>query len=308
MVCCSYCSESHLKCQEKEHIDECKKYEVECPAACGVVFPREKIPDHTENDCPLITISCPYVQMGCDVKIPRNQVESHLQSASRLHLDLACVKLYNTQEEHRETTRKLQEKVDSFSRQQEERISNLEHQLKELKKVNDFLFVKVASQGKEIYKSNDKSPQLSWKINGIGKILSQSDQKTVIDSAPFYSATSGYKLKVSIHPKGDKAHSGNMYLSVFLVIMEGEYDAVLPWPFHQKVFFTLVDQQEESKEKKNIDMEFITDPSLESCAKPTKVKKSGVGFTRFISHKNLKTRRYILNDSLLLQVRIRPPC
>jgi len=198
--------------------------------------------------------------------------------------------------------------MDSFCRQNDERISNLEQQLKKLKKVNDFLVEKVASQGKEISRLNEKSPpQLSWKINGIGKSLSQSDQKTGIDSVPFYSATSGYKLKVSIYPKGNKT-CNNIYLSVFLVVMEGEHDAVLPWPFHQKVFFTLVDQQEESKEKKNIDMEFITDPSLESCAKPTKVKKPGVGITRFVSHKNLKTRRYILNDSLLLQVRIRPPC
>ena len=89
--------------------------------------------------------------------------------------------------------------------------------------------------------------------------------------------------------------------------MEGEYDAVLPWPFHQKVSFTLIDQQEESKEKKNITMEFISDPSLASSVRPTKVEKPGIGFTRFISHKNLKTSRYILNDSLLLHVEIHPP-
>lgn len=244
-------------------------------------------------------------------QILRNQLESHLESASRRHLDLACVKLHNTQEEFKETTRKLEEKMDSFCKQQNERISGLEQQLKELKKVNDFLVGKVATQGKEISRLNQKPPQLSWKINSIGKILSQAcekkGEKTVIDSVPFYSASCGYKLKVSVYPKGDKTHN-NTYLSVFLAIIQGEYDTVLPWPFHQKVCFTLVDQQEESKEQKNITMEFTSDPSLESCAKPTKVEKPGLGFARFISHKNLKTRSYILNDSLLLQVRIQPPC
>lgn len=180
----------------------------------------------------------------------------------------------------------------------------------EMKKVNDFLVEKVASQAKEIIRLNEKPPQLCWKINGIGKILSQACAKggkqTVLESAPFYSTQYGYKLKLSVYPEGDKTHK-NTYLSVFLVLIEGEFDAVLPWPFHQKISFTLVDQQEESQEKKDIVMEFTTDPSLESCAKPTKEEKPGLGITRFISHKNLKTRHYIHNDSLFLQVAIRSP-
>lgn len=39
-----------LICLFKEHIDECKKYEVECPAACGVVFPREKVRFYFSQD------------------------------------------------------------------------------------------------------------------------------------------------------------------------------------------------------------------------------------------------------------------
>lgn len=209
-----------------------------------------------------------------------------------------------------ETTRKLKEKVDSLCSQHGERIAGLEQQLKELKKVNDFLVDKVATQGKEISRLYVKLPQLSWRITGITKLLSQAGakdgRKTVTESVPFYSATHGYKLKVAVYPKGDKT-AKNTYLSVYLVVVEGEYDAILPWPFHQKVSFTLVDQQEESNEKKNITMEFISDPSLESCTKPTKAEKPGIGFTRFISHKNLKTRCYILNNSLLLNVEIHPP-
>lgn len=243
--------------------------------------------------------------------MPRNQVESHLQSAYRIHLDLACLKLHNTQEEYRETTRKLEEKVETLCRKEDERMSSLEQQLKEMKKVNDFLVEKVASLGKQISRLNEKAPQLSWRINGIGKILSQACAKdgknTVVDSVPFYSTTYGYKLKVSVYPKGDKTNN-NIYLSVFLVIMEGEYDAVLPWPFRQKVIFTLVDQQKETEEKKSVVMELITGSSLEGGAKPTKVEKPGLGFARFISHKNLRTRKYILNDSLLLEVTICRPC
>ena len=200
--------------------------------------------------------------------------------------------------------------MDSLCRLHDGRISSLEKELKEFKKVNDFLVDKVAAQAKEISALYLKPPQLSWRISDIEKILVQARQKssTVLESSPFYSANHGYKLKLYVYPNGDITNKHN-YLSVFLVLMEGEYDSLLPWPFHQRITFILVDQLERSaEEKKNIVMELTTDPTRSSCAKPSgKVVKPSIGFTRFVTHKNLKTRRYIVNDSLLLQVEVHPP-
>ena len=47
------------------------------------------------------------------LQIQRREVESHLQAAMRLHLDLACVKLSDTQKKLEETTRKLQKLEES---------------------------------------------------------------------------------------------------------------------------------------------------------------------------------------------------
>ena len=200
--------------------------------------------------------------------------------------------------------------MDSLCRLHDGRISSLEKQLKEFKKVNDFLVNKVAAQAKQISALYLKPPQLSWRINDIQNILSQAREKrsTVLESSLFYSANHGYELKLYVYPNGDITNKNN-WLSVFLVIMEGEYDALLPWPFHQRITFILVDQQEGSDEKKNIVMELTTDPTLSSCAKPAagKVVKPSIGFARFVTHKNLKTRGYIVNDSLLLQVEVHPP-
>ena len=214
------------------------------------------------------------------------------------------------QEEFREKTKELEGKMGSLCRLHDGRISTLENQLKEFKKVNDFLVTKVAAQAKQISALYIKPPQLSWRINDIEKILSQAREKrsTVLESSPFYSANHGYKLKLYVYPNGDVTNKHN-YLSVFLVIMEGEYDALLPWPFHQRITFILVDQKERSDEKKNIVMESTTDPTLSSCAKPVagNVVKPSIGLARFVTHKNLKTRGYIVNDSLLLQVEVHPP-
>ena len=44
-----------------------------------------------------------------------------------------------------------------------------------------------------------------------------------------------------IYLKGDGMGKGT-HRSLFFVIMRGEYDAILPWPFRQKVTFMLLDQ------------------------------------------------------------------
>ena len=178
--------------------------------------------------------------------------------------------------------------MDSLCRLHDGRISSLEKQLKEFKKVNDFLVNKVAAQAKEISALYLKPPQLSWRINDIENILSQAREKrsTVLESSLFYSANHVYKLKLYVYRNGDITNKSN-WLSVFLVIMEGEYDALLPWPFHQRITFILVDQQEGSDEKKNIVMELTTDPTLSSCAKPAagKAVKPSIGFARFVTQK-----------------------
>ena len=45
-----------------------------------------------------------------------------MESAARLHLALACVTLHRRHEEFKETTRKLEEKVDALEKKLEERV------------------------------------------------------------------------------------------------------------------------------------------------------------------------------------------
>ena len=249
----------------------------------------------------------------------RNQVESHLQSATSKHLDLACLNLLSTQEKFTEKTRQLEEKV-----------SRLEKQINEMKKVNSFPFKKLASLStthesvhekvssiplapipSKLYRKPmefnlmDVTPQLSWKISGITKMLNPPEPygKTELQSEPFYSSINGYKMKVSFYPRGTKSNK-NGYLSVFLVIMKGEYDEALSWPFRHKVVFTLIDQKRDPEKRSNSSMELIPDPSrhAKSCAKPTQVENPRFGFWYF--HLIYSVMSYILDDSLLLEVRI----
>lgn len=50
----------------------------------------------------------------------------------------------------------------------------------------------------------------------------------------FYTAKYGYKLCLRLYLNGDGTGK-KTHLSLFIVIMKGEYDALLPWPFRNKV-------------------------------------------------------------------------
>ena len=194
-------------------------------------------------------------------------LESHLESAARVHLDFACVKLYRTQNEFKETTRKLEEKVDILQKQLEEKVNEkvdtlqkrLEEKVSEVKKdltssidINHIVLDvridreirEISDEIREISDKKKKSPSFIWKINGMHRILREASRSTSVCSDPFFTEANAYKLKVLMKPNGDLSRSGKTgYVSFYLVIMRGEYDAILPWPFQHTVTFRLIYQQ-----------------------------------------------------------------
>ena len=212
-------------------------------------------------------------------------------------------------------------------------MSGLEKQINEMKKVNSFPVKKIASLSTTHESVHDEkvsstaivpsisgfklpgepmefnfmnvTPQLSWKISGMTEKLKPPEPygKTELQSEPFYSSINGYKMKVSFYPRGTKSKR-NGYSSVFLVIMKGEYDEALSWPFRHKVVFTLIDQKRDPEKRSDRSMELIPDPSRHAkrCAKPIQVENPRFGFSCF--HLIYSVMSYILDDSLLLEVRI----
>ena len=197
----------------------------------------------------------------------RIKTESHLQSAVRFHLDLTCVKLNNTQVELKNA---------------QETIRTLENKI--------------------------HTRKIVWKINEFSRIMSEATngKKTKIESDPFYTETPGYKLKVAFYPNG--CGSGkNTHLSVYIVVMKGEYDAILPWPFDQKVTFTLIDQQEDLLKRENVVGKFIPDNATQTnFIRPKGEENAGREKAQLISHLNLKAGRYVVDDTLFLQVEVGP--
>ena len=82
-----------------------------------------------------------------------------------------------------------------------------------------------------------------WKIDHFSRRFQEavSGRTPSIYSPPFYVGRFGYKVCARLYPNGDGIGKGT-HMSMFFVIMRGEHDALLPWPFIQKVHFRLLDQ------------------------------------------------------------------
>eukprot|EP00069_Balaena_mysticetus_P013494 bmy_08123T0 len=84
---------------------------------------------------------------------------------------------------------------------------------------------------------------LLWKVTSATRRCHESacGRTVSLFSPAFYTAKYGYKLCLRLYLNGDGTGK-RTHLSLFIVIMRGEYDALLPWPFQNKVTFMLLDQ------------------------------------------------------------------
>ena len=162
-------------------------------------------------------------------------------------------------------------------------------------------------QRREVEKhSEENCNSFTWKITSFGEALrkAKSGKEIFLKSSTFYIC--GYKCKLQLFPNG-LAEGENTHLSFFLILMKGEYDAMLTWPFHKKGTMMLIDQQEKAKDRENIAMPFITTGFPESFGRPVNDENIGNGYRQFVSHEKLQERRYIVDDTMFIQIRISSP-
>jgi hypothetical protein len=90
------------------------------------------------------------------------------------------------------------------------------------------------------------------------------------------------------------------HLSLFFVVMRGNYDALLPWPFQQKVSFKLIDQ---SGDQHIIDS-FRPDPNSSSFQRPVSNMNIASGCPLFVPKSVLHSRGYIKDDTVFFKITV----
>ena len=234
---------------------------------------------------------------------------SHLQSSTEAHLALACVKLNNTQEQLTNTQVELNKTQIQLNKTQTQLVSSQETTAELMKKVDRLEGqLKEKLNIKQVNEAVDKAMQMNtartfvWKIEHFTEVLRKArrEESCKIKSEPFYTHSCGYKLQLSLYPNGNKSGK-NSHLSVYNHVIKGDYDALLPWPMKITVMVTLIGQQpHEFLQDKNVEHRF----THTVAEKPKSNDRNSFGSHEFLPHDKLM--RYLTDDTLFLQVCIRP--
>ena len=141
---------------------------------------------------------------------------------------------------------------------------------------------------------------LLWKIDDFGRRRKEAVDGVTMSlySIPFYTSRHGYKMCARVYLNGDGMGKGT-HLSLFFVVMKGPFDALLSWPFKQKVTMTIINQAG----KKHVTDTFRPNPQSNSFQRPT-LKEMNVasGCPMFIHLEHLLNGGFVKDDCIFLRV------
>ena len=119
---------------------------------------------------------------------------------------------------------------------------------------------------------------------------------TSIYSPPFYTGRNGYKMCIRAYLNGDGTGEGT-HLSVFFVLMKGEYDPLLQWPFESKVSLILVDQDH----TKHLVQTFKPNAQSSSFQKPKTDMNVASGCPEFADLSILENTSYVKDNVMYIK-------
>ncbi|XP_039183049.1 TNF receptor-associated factor 1 [Crotalus tigris] len=106
-------------------------------------------------------------------------------------------------------------------------------------------------------------------------------------SPAFYTSRYGYKLCMRIYLNGEGRGRGT-HVSLFIVLLKGDYDALLPWPFTHKITFMLLSQDHGD----HLVTSLHPDPTSASFQRPAADTNEASGFARFVPLAKLQSPKY----------------
>lgn len=141
--------------------------------------------------------------------------------------------------------------------------------------------------------------KIVWKVTmgDLKREDTEVEELTVICSQPFHLEGLHYKACFQLYLNGSGIGEGS-HMSLFLMILKGEFDEYLQWPFTHKVTFKLINQTGSA----DIIHTFQPDPVM----KPESDAGPGIGCLQFVSHSELKKRGYVEDNTMFIECEVHP--
>ena len=270
---------------------------------------REKLREHSERITSLerkvasgsltAAAACAQVTGNSAGNVPNNEIVrrvNNLENKTADHEVLLVESNRSIEQANRDVgnVRRLVETVQETVRRVERRIESIEHTLA-LRNVTLADLEEYIRQ--QEFSSYDG--QLLWKITEFARRRNEavSGQQVSFYSPCFYTSRYGYKMCARIYLNGDGMGRGT-HISVFFVVMRGQYDAILRWPFRQKVTFMLLDQDN----VEHVIDAFRPDPNSSSFQRPRRETNIASGCPMFCSLTELNNHAYVRDDTMFLKI------
>ncbi|CAF4852707.1 unnamed protein product [Rotaria sp. Silwood1] len=145
---------------------------------------------------------------------------------------------------------------------------------------------------------------LIWRITNIQQKMvdAECERQISIYSPVFYSSPNGYKMRLRLYLAGD-GNARRTYMSLFFVLMRGEYDAVLQFPFNYKITFCLLDQ---TSQQRHIIDSFRPDVKSNSFQRPRSDMNTASGIPKFVPLTIVKqdNNPYVRDDIMFIKAMV----
>ena len=148
---------------------------------------------------------------------------------------------------------------------------------------------------------------LMWKVDDFARRQREamSGKTHSLYSPPFYTSPAGYKMCARIYLNGDGIGKST-HLSMFFVLMRGEFDALLQWPFRQKVTLMLLDQNQSNSPPRHVIETFRPDISSSSFQRPQQEMNIACGCPMFLPLECVQDSSYVKDDTICLKIIVAP--
>ncbi|KAM8872716.1 TNF receptor-associated factor 2 isoform 1-T2 [Synchiropus picturatus] len=194
--------------------------------------------------------------------------------------------------------------MEAFSHQHrldQEKIENLSNKLRQLERtltMRDFQLSESEQMVRELQFCTYDGVFV-WKITDFSRRRQDAvgGRTPAMFSPAFYSSKYGYKMCLRLYLNGDGTGRGT-HLSLFFVVMRGKFDALLKWPFSQKVTLMLLDQNN----REHIIDAFRPDVSSTSFQKPISEMNIASGCPLFCPLAKLAGKSpYLREDTIFIK-------
>ena len=288
----------------KQRLQESKLLKADaCKQVSQSRYLGERIPDFVEADSAGQGLTCFDSTADKRLKVRnKSQHVARLQDVSEFKGEHAMQVMLNSMlvEKVTEVKKELMKTVMEELRAKEEEIAGLKMAVTKMEKT---LRLKNAEHEDRDFRlslieNGNHDGTMIWKIPQFSqrKADAVNGKYTSIFSLPFYSGRYGYKMCLRLYIMGDGIGKGT-HLSLFFVVMRGEFDNILQWPFTHKVTFKLINQ---SGGRDIVDT-FQPDPMSSSFRKPKSDMNIASGCPRFVSHTELERGGFIVDDTIFVK-------